>query len=184
MTDPIDDFASIVEVRPEVVFLYELLEQLTSGSLRIPRFQRPFVWRKDQMTDLLDSVYNQYPIGSVLIWETGQQIATLDSLGPFKFPAAKDRSVGYILDGHQRLVTLAAALVARDSKTVQTDEQSEDQDDDDLWDMSWNMEAKRFQHGSAESDPTALFLSPHCWILFVSLMRYVSYDKPSATGQV
>ena len=48
MTEPVNDSAAAVEVRPEVVFLYELLEQLTSGSLRIPRFQRPFVWRKDQ----------------------------------------------------------------------------------------------------------------------------------------
>jgi hypothetical protein len=104
------------------------------------------------MTDLLDSVYNQYPIGSLLIWETDLRIATLDHLGPFTFPPTAGKSVGYILDGHQRLATLAAALVAREAN-------GRDDDDlgSDLWDMSWNMESKRFQHGLAEEDLKELF---------------------------
>ena len=151
MSNFAEEVPSAVEVRPEVVFLYELLDQLTTGELQIPRFQRPFVWRKDQMTDLLDSVFKQYPIGSLLIWETDLRIATLDHLGPFTFPPTSGRSVGYMLDGHQRLVTLAAALVARDADG--TDEGP----DSDLWDMSWNMDAKRFQHGLAIEQPRELF---------------------------
>jgi len=151
MSDFPEEVPSAVEVRPEVVFLYELLEQLTTGTLQIPRFQRPFVWRKDQMTDLLDSVYKQYPIGSLLIWETDLKIATLERLGPFTFPPTIGRSVGYMLDGHQRLVTLAAALVARDT------DGTDDDPDSDLWDMSWNLDAKRFQHGLAIEHPGELF---------------------------
>jgi hypothetical protein len=73
------------------------------------------------MTDLLDSVYNQYPIGSLLVWETDESIATLDRLGPFVFPREAERPVGYLLDGHQRLATLAGALVPRvvGSETVE-----------------------------------------------------------------
>lgn len=152
MTETNDSNSSVVEVRPEVVFLYELLDQLTTGLLRIPRFQRPFVWRRDQMTDLLDSVYNQYPIGSLLVWETDESIATLGQLGPFVFPSLIDGPVGYLLDGHQRLATLAGALVPRSSNSF-----SEDERDPGRWDMSWNMETRRFQHGLAESDPKTLF---------------------------
>ena len=141
-----ESMAGVVEVRPEVVFLSELLQELTRGRLRIPRFQRPFVWRRDQMTDLLDSVYKQYPIGSLLVWETAREIATLDRLGPFIFPDVADERVGYVLDGHQRLATLAGALVARDVGT--TDPSDEDPD---RWKLGWNMSARRFQHIRAGS---------------------------------
>ncbi len=57
------------EVKPEVSFVYDLLRELTDGRIRIPGFQRPYVWRRDQMLDLLDSVRLQYPIGSLLLWE-------------------------------------------------------------------------------------------------------------------
>jgi Protein of unknown function DUF262 len=142
---------SVVQVRPEVLFLSELLRELRGGSLRIPRFQRPFIWRRDQMTDLLDSVYMQYPIGSILVWETDVAVATLARLGPLTFPETPEVVPGYVLDGHQRLSTLAGALLARDD--------SEDWQDEDpgRWDLVWNIETGRFQHGHADDDPAMLF---------------------------
>nr|BFE65904.1 DUF262 domain-containing protein [Dactylosporangium thailandense] len=151
MTVPNGRGPSVVEVRPEVVFLYELLQELTDGRLRIPRFQRPFVWRRDQMTDLLDSVFNQYPIGSLLVWETDEPIATLDRLGPFEFPDPRSGAVGYLLDGHQRLSTLAGALVPRRDKYIAPDT------DPLQWELAWNMSVERFQHGRAQDDPQTLF---------------------------
>jgi hypothetical protein len=104
------------------------------------------------MTDLLDSVYSQYPIGSLLVWETDQPISTLDRLGPFQFSDISDGQVGYLLDGHQRLSTLAGALIARE------DEYVNDDDEDPLrWELSWNMEDSRFQHGEAAKNPGTLF---------------------------
>jgi len=143
---------AVVEVRPEVVFLSELLEELTKGQLRIPRFQRPFVWRREQMTDLLDSVYKQYPIGSLLVWETDLEVSTLDQLGPFTFPGVPNGRVGYLLDGHQRLATLASALVPHNAKGGFKNEE-----DPARWELSWNMDSARFQHGHAADDPGVLF---------------------------
>jgi hypothetical protein len=104
------------------------------------------------MTDLLDSVYNQYPIGSLLVWETDEPIATLDRLGPFAFPDPPEGAVGYLLDGHQRLSTLAGALVRRDDQAGTLDTQ-----DPLKWEISWNMEQGRFQHGNADDDRSTLF---------------------------
>jgi len=142
-----------VEVRPEVLFLSEVLEELTRGRLRIPRFQRPFVWRRDQMTDLLDSVRMQYPIGSILVWETDLPVATLAKLGPFRFPDdLPSASVGYVLDGHQRLSTLAGALVPRAEHYTNPED-----DDPGRWDLVWNIASGRFEHGVWQQAPGDLF---------------------------
>ena len=47
-----------------------LLDALTEGSLRVPRFQRDFVWERSKIVALLDSIFKEYPIGSFFLWET------------------------------------------------------------------------------------------------------------------
>lgn len=142
----------LVEIKPEVVFLYEVLQELTSGHIRIPRFQRAFVWRPDQMTELLDSINRQYPIGSLLVWETTEEIATLDRLGPFERPPSTETAAGYLLDGHQRLMTLAGALLPGSEALHRTNGL-----DSGKWEMFWNVERRRFQHMSNNDDDEFLF---------------------------
>ena len=138
MTVPGPARDGIVEVQPEVVFLFDVLRQLGDGRLTIPRFQRPFVWRRDQMLDLLDSVYRQYPIGSILIWETDEKLATLDRIGPFPTHAQGPGIVGYVLDGHQRLSTLLAALVHHES----TGGNDVLDDDPGRWNLAFDLEGE------------------------------------------
>jgi len=54
MSDPLEEKTSIT-VKPEVTFLEDLFKEIASGKLRIPRFQRPFVWKPDDMLSLFDS---------------------------------------------------------------------------------------------------------------------------------
>ena len=54
------------EVRPEVVFLGKLVERVAAGKIRVPRFQRAFVWKQPDLSALLDSVLRGFPIGSIL----------------------------------------------------------------------------------------------------------------------
>lgn len=100
-------------VKPEVYLLEDLISDLSVGGLRIPRFQRPFVWRPEQMCDLFDSVEKSYPIGSILIWETDEPLASLDVVGDITV-GERTSSVAYVLDGHQRLSTLFGCLWRRD----------------------------------------------------------------------
>lgn len=97
-------------VKPEVVFVEELLTEILSGQLRVPRFQRPFVWDASMMRQLLDSIYRGYPIGSLLIWDSPQELTSFDKVGPIAIPDPPDRPISYVLDGHQRLTTLLCAL--------------------------------------------------------------------------
>ncbi|MCR6650948.1 MAG: DUF262 domain-containing protein [Cellvibrionaceae bacterium] len=59
---------------PEIMRLEQLALQIKEGAIRLPRFQRPFVWQRSDMLKLLDSIYKGYPIGSVLIWNSSQRL--------------------------------------------------------------------------------------------------------------
>jgi hypothetical protein len=96
---------------PQIIPIYELIDRVASGELRIPRFQRPYVWSPEDMIELFDSIFNGYPIGSLLIWETSlQDVSSLDSLGPIKLPTDARTTTSYVVDGHQRLATLVGVL--------------------------------------------------------------------------
>jgi hypothetical protein len=81
------------------------------GNIKIPNFQRSFVWKTDQVIKLLDSVYNDYPIGSILLWETKERLDSLRNVGGIQLPDPRaDYPVNYVLDGQQRLSSLFGVL--------------------------------------------------------------------------
>ncbi|MCQ8783685.1 GmrSD restriction endonuclease domain-containing protein [Mangrovibrevibacter kandeliae] len=83
------------------------LERILSGSIRIPAFQRGFVWTTDNISFLMDSIYRNYPIGSILLWRTKDALEKERDLGPFSLPVPeKDYPVDYVLDGQQRLTSI------------------------------------------------------------------------------
>ncbi len=98
---------------PQVPRLPTLLAEVRSGAILIPNFQRPFEWDDDRRLDLLDSVDKEMPIGAILVWRTRKHaLACLKTLGAFGLPTEPGPQTprSYLLDGHQRLATLYAAL--------------------------------------------------------------------------
>ena len=98
------------EVVPEVVFLGKLVERIATGKIRVPRFQRAFVWKQTDLHALLDSVLRGFPIGSILVWDTEETIATTGRVGPVEVDPRPAGLVGYLLDGQQRVSTLVGTL--------------------------------------------------------------------------
>lgn len=45
-----------------------ILSKVTEEEIAIPEIQRPFVWDSSQVRDLLDSLYQGYPIGYLIAW--------------------------------------------------------------------------------------------------------------------
>ncbi|WP_437899732.1 GmrSD restriction endonuclease domain-containing protein [Sorangium sp. So ce124] len=97
-------------VKPEVALLEDLFGEITAGKLRIPRFQRPFVWRPEDMLAVFDSIRRGYPIGNLLLWDTTEAVQSLDRFGPLDLRRPETSPVTYVLDGQQRLSTLFGAL--------------------------------------------------------------------------
>ena len=98
------------EVVPEVVFLGKLVERIAAGKIRVPRFQRTFVWKQTDLHALLDSVLRGFPIGSILVWDTEETIETTGRVGPVEVDPRPAGLVGYLLDGQQRVSTLVGTL--------------------------------------------------------------------------
>jgi hypothetical protein len=85
----------------------KILDSVVSGEIRIPAFQRGFVWEMDRVAYLLDSIYKGYPFGSLLFWRTKHQLLTERKLGTFTLPDPQaDYPIDYVLDGQQRLTSI------------------------------------------------------------------------------
>lgn len=94
-------------------FFLDLIGSIDRGEVKIPQFQRPFVWKAEQAIRLLDSIFRNYPIGSLLLWRTTDRLATERNIGDFQLPATDDLSpTSYVLDGQQRLTVIYSALAS------------------------------------------------------------------------
>lgn len=97
---------------PHVQYVSQVIEEVLSGNLQIPRFQRPYVWDWDQRLNLLRSIQLGIPMGAIMIWRTSiEALNTFDSFGTVRFKQPQPTGPRqYLLDGVQRLSTLVSAL--------------------------------------------------------------------------
>jgi len=125
-------------VSQQIVDLTRLLEWCREGRLRWPGFQRGFVWKRPDMLALFDSIARGYPIGSFIFvrWREGDRGE--DRLGPLRLPQPTGEPL-LILDGLQRIVTLAGVLLRGEPIW-------QGEDGDDRWDVCFDAEAERFVH--------------------------------------
>jgi len=97
----------------------DILARVNSGQIRIPKFQRGFVWEPDRVAYLMDSIYKGYPIGSLLLWRTGEKLKDERNLGPFELPDPEANfPIDYVLDGQQRITSIFGVF----QSTLKTDD--------------------------------------------------------------
>jgi hypothetical protein len=81
-----------------------LLAWVNSGEIAIPEIQRPFVWDSSKVRDLMDSLYQGYPIGYVIAWRNPNIRLKDGSLSEGK---------KILIDGQQRVTALTAAILGQ-----------------------------------------------------------------------
>ena len=96
---------------PERIKIGELLQICKNGKWQLPNFQRYFDWNKTDIRDLLDSVFRDFYIGSLLLWEIDKEpsLKLIPILGA-KLPNDDVRTDMIILDGQQRITSLYYAI--------------------------------------------------------------------------
>ena len=137
-----DSRPSRTEVVPEVVFLGKLVELVAAGRIRVPRFQRAFVWRQVDLHALLDSILRGFPIGSILIWETEGNIESTPYIGPIEINPRPEGMISYLLDGQQRVSTLVGTLRLTDDMSATVDQVD--------WRVYCNLDTQGFHRAPAE----------------------------------
>ncbi len=91
----------------------DIIADIRKGEIKIPKFQRPFVWKEEQAIRLVDSIARGYPVGSVLLWRTADKLSSERELGEFKLPQTDEMTpTKYVLDGQQRITVIFAAFGA------------------------------------------------------------------------
>ena len=85
-----------------------LLTWVKSGEIAIPEIQRPFVWEPTKVRNLLDSLYQGYPVGYLIAWRN-PTVKLKDGT-----PSAGKR---ILIDGQQRVTALMAGLLGREVLT-------------------------------------------------------------------
>lgn len=100
-----------INIDTQVRSLMKVLDDLRKGNIQIPPFQRDFVWQQDDVRALFDSIKNNYPIGSILLWkpERPYDWSPVQSISGIHLPQSSESPL-YILDGCQRLSTLFGCL--------------------------------------------------------------------------
>lgn len=133
------------KITPSNPRLSSLLSDVARGNIKIPVFQREYVWTDEQIMSLLDSIYHGYPVGSLLLWSTKEALKHERNVGGFELPKTpEDYPVNYVLDGQQRLTTLYGVFNS-DAKTA-------DPELADRFNVCFVPDVEQFLHYS-EADP-------------------------------
>lgn len=107
------------------ITIYEILNKVQSNDMVVPALQRSFVWKKNQIIDLFDSIYREYPIGTFLFWKIEkeyinrykdsfysflQDYSQYDKKDNEKANVETKENLIAVLDGQQRITSLLIGL--------------------------------------------------------------------------
>lgn len=130
------------EITPSAVKIDKLIHRIEEGDIKIPAFQRGFVWDQEQIISLLDSIYKDYPIGSILLWQSNEVLKATRNIGGFKLPErSDDYPVNYVLDGQQRISTIYAVFC---KDRTQIDEDNDSKVKPEMFDIYFDLVDKTF----------------------------------------
>lgn len=152
---------SNLQINTRVRRLFQYLLDFEDGKIQVPPFQRDFVWKNDKKIELLDSLKNGYPIGSVLFWQPSYDTKSnlideeLQTIGGYFLENNKSEFY-YILDGYQRLSTLFGCFV--DSR--KTHLKKNEKEWKDKFDIVYNLKDDKFEFNRKTKSELEIFQIP------------------------
>ncbi|MDD6087814.1 MAG: DUF262 domain-containing protein [Desulfovibrionaceae bacterium] len=110
----------------------DILSHIDNGYMALPKFQRGYVWNRDQVKTLFDSLYRRHPIGGLLVWVTESSSAEHrgdNTLAP--------GMVKLLLDGQQRMTSLYGVIRGQAPAFFEGNDKA-------FTDLQFNMETEEF----------------------------------------
>lgn len=106
----------------------EILYEVDSHQLMVPRFQRGWVWKRKNVLQLFESLYHGYPVGSLITWPTQRD----------------GRPIENVIDGQQRLTALYGVIRGKKPPWFA------DETAGALENLMFNIEAQTFEYATQE----------------------------------
>ncbi len=130
-----------------------ILNQIDYGVLTLPRFQRGYVWRRSDVSELMLSLYKGYPVGHFLVWDT--YASERDTRGGNHLASGMNK---LLLDGQQRVTSLYGIIRGKKPDFSDGDEKA-------FRDLYFNVEEEAFEFYSSKMKHDPL------WIAVTELMH-------------
>lgn len=122
--------------KPTPERILQLANRVLTGDIVLPEFQRPFVWKRRQILELMDSIFRNYPIGSLLVWESKQELASKRTIADLEVAERSETyPVNYLLDGQQRLSAVCGAIFWTPNNNPRS-----------VWNVIFDLRASKFYH--------------------------------------
>lgn len=123
--------------------IQRVFNELENGNMKIPRFQRGYVWERSKIVKLLNSILEEHPIGSFFIWEADAKYANFcREIEELEFQQKPDAGkFKFIIDGQQRITSLYVALMGKQLGNV------------DYATICFNLDRKRFHIPTLKTEP-------------------------------
>ena len=95
---------------PNLKSIDSIINDIKNGKYAIPIFQREYTWKRKQIEELWESIFQGFFVGSILTWDSDEQLATISVHGAPNLSNTYD----IVLDGQQRITSLFYAVTTPD----------------------------------------------------------------------
>jgi hypothetical protein len=102
------------QLKHESLKISELIENYRSGKIVIPEFQRDYVWKPSKAALLIDSLYQGFPISSLLLWQSDEMVKARPNVPT----PSRSSQVNWLIDGQQRVRTLEKIFTGEELEVV------------------------------------------------------------------
>ncbi len=110
-----------------------ILDYIDNGHMALPEFQRGYVWSREQIRGLFQSLYRSHPVGSLLVWATDASTATHRGSGELAPGVVK-----LLLDGQQRITSLYGVIRGKPPRFFDGNEKA-------FSNLRFNLESEEFE---------------------------------------
>lgn len=136
------------------MLVIQILNQIDSGDIALPEFQRGYVWNRDQVRGLFTSLYRGYPVGGFMTWNTAADTAAA------RGGVSTDGTIKLLLDGQQRATSLYGVIRGQAPKFFEGNAQAFTGLDFNVVDQTFEFYAPgKMKNDPAWIDVSALFAS-------------------------
>lgn len=170
-------------INPQIRTLKSLMDEIRFGKVCVPPFQRDFVWGRDQIKDLFQSIQRNYPIGSILLWKPNQKYDWRPNynIGRYRLDNEEDGNT-YILDGYQRLSTIFSCLTNPETTSLNN---SDNNVDKTLFDLYYDLSDETFLYLRSKSSRQPYQVPLYVFMSTSEFRKYSRmYIEPNANPEM